>query len=141
MDKQRGKPVLIEFWDFCRVSSLRTLPYLRAWHDRYAEAGLRVVGVHVTTYEASRDEDAARAAIARLGSDWPVLLDHEGALGRSYDNEGLSARYLWGAVPERGLVLRECSYGEGGYRGTGRAIKAELGVSLEPLPPVRPEDD
>jgi hypothetical protein len=36
MDKQRGRPVLVEFWDFCRVNSLRTLPYLKAWHERYA---------------------------------------------------------------------------------------------------------
>ena len=36
MDKQRGRPVLVEFWDFCRVNSLRTLPYLMAWHERYA---------------------------------------------------------------------------------------------------------
>ena len=41
MDKQRGRPVLIEFWDFCRPSSLRTLPYARAWHERYAGDGLR----------------------------------------------------------------------------------------------------
>ena len=39
MDQQRGKPVLVEFWDFCRVNSLRTLPYLKAWHERYAEPG------------------------------------------------------------------------------------------------------
>jgi hypothetical protein len=43
---QRGKPMLVEFWDFCRPNSLRTLPYVRAWHERYAAAGLRVVGVH-----------------------------------------------------------------------------------------------
>ena len=42
MDQQRGRPVLVEFWDFCRVNSLRTLPYLKAWHERYADAGLRV---------------------------------------------------------------------------------------------------
>ena len=46
MDKQRGRPVLIEFWDFCRVNSLRTLPYVKAWHERYAQDGLRVVSVH-----------------------------------------------------------------------------------------------
>ena len=46
MDQQAGRPVLIEFWDFCRATSLRTLPYIKAWHARYAEAGLRVIGVH-----------------------------------------------------------------------------------------------
>ncbi len=62
MDQQRGRPVLVEFWDFCRVNSLRTLPYLKAWHERYAEAGLRVVTVHSPGFSASRDEAAARAA-------------------------------------------------------------------------------
>ena len=42
-DKQRGRPVLVEFWDFCRSNSLRALPYVRAWHERYAAAGLRLV--------------------------------------------------------------------------------------------------
>ena len=43
---QRGKPMLVEFWDFCRPNSIRTLPYVKAWHERYAEHGLRVIGVH-----------------------------------------------------------------------------------------------
>ena len=46
MDQQLGRPVLIEFWDFCRPNSLRTLPYMRAWYERYADDGLRVIGVH-----------------------------------------------------------------------------------------------
>src|SRR4051812_50112223 len=54
MDKQLGRPVLIEFWDFCRINSLRTLPYVQAWHERYAEAGLRVIGVHTRGFRGSR---------------------------------------------------------------------------------------
>ena len=46
MDKQIGHPVLIEFWDHARVNSLRTLPYLRAWDERYREHGLRTLGIH-----------------------------------------------------------------------------------------------
>ena len=140
MDKQRGRPVLVEFWDFCRVQSLRTLPYLRAWHDRYAEAGLRVVGVHTGGFEVSRDEDAVRAAVERLGIEHPVLIDNELRMWKAYDNEGWPARYLWGPT-ETGHVLREYHYGEGGYRDTELAIQEELGVSREPLPPLRPEDD
>jgi hypothetical protein len=75
MDQQRGRPVLVEFWDFCRVSSLRTLPYLQAWHERYAEAGLRVVSVHSPGFEPSRDEDAVRAAVERLGIEHSVFVD------------------------------------------------------------------
>src|SRR5918998_497176 len=60
MDKQRGRPVLVEFWDFCRVNSLRTLPYLKAWHDRYAPEGLRVIGVHTGAFPPSRDTAEVR---------------------------------------------------------------------------------
>ena len=54
-DKQRGRPVLVEFWDFCRPNSLRTLPYLRAWHERYAGDGLRVIGVHTGGFPPARE--------------------------------------------------------------------------------------
>jgi hypothetical protein len=140
MDQQKGRPVLVEFWDFCRVSSLRTLPYLRAWHERYAPAGLRVVGVHCPGYEPSADEDAVRTAVARLGIEHPVLIDHQLRLWTAYDNEGWPARYLWGPSGD-GHVLRDFHYGEGGYRETERAIQEELGIARDPLPPLRPEDD
>src|SRR5215208_8087238 len=75
MDKQRGRPVLVEFWDFCRVSSLRTLPYVKAWHERYAGDGLRVISVHSPGFGASRPEAAVRAAVERLGIEHPVCVD------------------------------------------------------------------
>ena len=58
--------MLVEFWDFCRPNSIRTLPYLRAWHERYAEAGLRVIGVHCPGFEPS----ARRMASAMRSSVW-----------------------------------------------------------------------
>src|SRR6476661_3970909 len=78
MDQQLGRPVLIEFWDFCRVNSLRTLPYLTEWHRRYGSDGLRVIGVHTPGFPPSRDPEAARAAVERLGIEYPVILDAEG---------------------------------------------------------------
>ena len=62
---ESGRPVLVEFFDVCRVSSLRTLPYVKAWHERYEADGLRVVSVHCPGFDASRDEDAVRAAVGR----------------------------------------------------------------------------
>ena len=137
MDKLRGAPVLVEFWDFCRVSSLRTLPYLKAWHERYADAGLRVVSVHCPGFAASRDEDEVRAAVERLGIEHPVLIDTQLRLWTSYDNEGWPARYLWNADQR----LHEFHYGEGAYRETERAIQELLGVEGDLLAPLRPEDD
>src|ERR671932_2288244 len=73
MDQQLGRPVLVEFWDFCRVNSLRTLPYLREWHRRYADAGLRVIGIHASGFPPSAAESAVREAVARLGVPYPVV--------------------------------------------------------------------
>jgi thiol-disulfide isomerase/thioredoxin len=136
MDKQLGRPVLVEFWDFCRVNSLRTLPYLKAWHERYAGDGLRVIGIHTGGFEPARDPDAVRAAVARLGIEYPVVIDERLELWDFYGNEGWPARYLW----DRDGSLYSMHYGEGAYEETEREIQALLGVEREPLAPVRPED-
>ena len=138
MDQQIGRPVLIEFWDFCRVNSLRTLPYLAEWHRRYAPEGLRVIGVHTPGYEPSRDPEAARAAVERLGIEYPVVLDPEGELWSLYENRGWPARYLF--EPER-HVLVDVHFGEGAYAEAERAIQELLGVERDVMEPVRPEDD
>jgi hypothetical protein len=137
MDQQRGRPVLIEFWDFCRINSLRTLPYVRAWHARYADAGLRVVSVHCPGFDASRSEDAVRAAVARLELEHSVLIDTELALWKLYGNAGWPARYLF---DQEGWLF-DVHMGEGGYAETERAIGELLGLEVQPLAPVRPEDD
>ena len=136
MDQQRGRPVLIEFWDFCRANSLRTLPYMQAWHERYEEAGLRVIGVHSGGFEPSLDIDNAREAVARLGIEYPVVIDVDHQIWQEYDNLGWPARYLF--TPDGALY--EYHYGEGAYQETERAIQALLGIEREPLAPVRPED-
>jgi hypothetical protein len=128
--------MLVEFWDFCRPNSLRTLPYMKAWHERYAGAGLRTIGVHCSGFELSRDEDAVRDAVARLGVGYPVLIDNELALWREYENEGWPARYLFDGHAR----LFEYHYGEGAYQETELAIQELLGVTRDPLAPLRPED-
>lgn len=137
MDQQRGRPVLIEFFDVCRPQSLRTLPYLRAWHERYAADGLRVISVHCPGFAPSRDAATVRAAVERLGIEHPVCLDQDLELWDLYDNEGWPARYLW---DQQGL-LAEFHFGEGGYAETELAVQELLGVQREPLGPLRPEDD
>jgi thiol-disulfide isomerase/thioredoxin len=133
---QHGKPMLVEFWDFCRPNSLRTLPYVKAWHERYVDAGLRVIGVHCPGFEPSRDEQAVRDAVARLEIVHPVLIDSEFEVWQEYDNRGWPARYLFDGRAR----LFDYHYGEGGYRATELAIQELLGVRREPLAPLHSED-
>jgi thiol-disulfide isomerase/thioredoxin len=137
MDKQRGRPVLIEFWDFCRVNSLRTLPYMKAWHERYADDGLRVIGVHAGGFLPARDEVNVRRAVERLGIEYPVAIDARLELWDLYGNQGWPGRYLW----DGNGYLVSMHYGEGGYEETEREIQELLGVERDFVPPVRPEDE
>jgi thiol-disulfide isomerase/thioredoxin len=137
MDQQIGRPVLIEFWDFCRVNSIRTMPYITAWHERYEPHGLRVIGVHASGFEPSADPDAVGAAVERLGIPYPVVADPELEIWQLYGNLGWPARYLFN---QEGL-LAEYHYGEGGYLETELAIQELLDLSGEPtVDPIRPED-
>jgi hypothetical protein len=136
MDRQIGRPVLIEFWDFCRVNSLRTLPYIGEWHRRYADDGLRVIGVHSPGFEPSSREDSVRAAVARLGVEHPVVIDGRLEIWDLYGNEGWPARYLF---DQRGILF-DVHMGEGAYRETEAAIQELLGVERDPVAPRRPED-
>ncbi|HET6549346.1 MAG TPA: DipZ protein [Solirubrobacter sp.] len=136
MDQQRGRVVLLEFWDFCRVNSLRTLPYLKVWHERYGDAGLRIIGVHTGAFPPSRDEANVRRAVERLEIPWAVAIDTELEIWDLYGNRGWPARYLW----DRELALHSLHYGEGAYQETEREIQALLDVERSPVAPLRPED-
>jgi len=137
MAQQRGKIVVVEFWDFMRVNSLRTLPYLKAWHERYEADGLRVIGIHSGAFPPSFDEQAVRAAVERLGIPYAVVLDVHQELWEVYGNRGWPGRYVWDSE----LVLADIHYGEGAYIETELLVQELLGVDREPLAPVRPEDE
>jgi thiol-disulfide isomerase/thioredoxin len=128
--------VLVEFWDFARVNSLRTMPYLKAWQERYADAGLRVVAIHSPGYSFGRDRDTVARAVERLEVSYPVLLDPALEVWRLYGNMGWPGRYLF----DRTGKLAFIHYGEGEYLETELAIQECVGEAIEPLAPVRPED-
>jgi AhpC/TSA family len=134
--------VLVEFWDFARINSLRTLPYLRKWHSRYGDSGLAVLGVHSPGYSFGRDPDVVERAVARLEVPYPVAVDSELEVWSAYRVRGWPALYLF---DRRGL-LRWFHFGEGDYEGTERAIQ-ELLLEIDPdvslpdvMEPLRPED-
>jgi hypothetical protein len=136
------RPTLVHFFDFAQLNSVRTLPYLSAWHERYAGAGLALLGVHSPRYSLSRDRDAVAAALPALGVDWPVALDPEMTVWRGYEPRGWPSLFLWG----KGGALRWNHLGEGEYAATEEAIRETLtdagagGQWPSLLEPLRPED-
>jgi hypothetical protein len=143
MSQELGRhAVLVEFWDFARVNSLRTMPYLKGWHARYAEKGLRVIGVHSPAYSFGRDRETVARAVERLEVPYPVCLDPDFAVWREYGNRGWPARYLF----DRRGWLRLIHYGEGEYLETELAIQELLreidedAAFPDPLEPLRAED-
>jgi AhpC/TSA family protein len=143
VDKLLGRnAILVEFWDFARVNSLRTLPYLKGWHARYSALGLRVIGVHTPGYSFGRDRDAVARAVERLEIPYPVVLDPAGGVWRRYGNKGWPGRFLF----DRRARLRHVHFGEGEYGDTELAVQEvlrEIDPDLElpePLEPLRAEE-
>ena len=95
-----------------------------------------MIGVHCPGFEPARDEQAVSDAVARLGIEYPVLIDSEFEVWREYENQGWPARYLFDGRAR----LFDYHYGEGAYAETELAIQELLGVEREPLAPLRPED-
>src|SRR5579884_1603960 len=110
-----GRVMLVEFWDFCRPQSIRTLPYMRAWHERYPD--LKMIGVHAAGFPPSQNPEAVRAAVERLRIGYPVAIDTGYEVWELYGNLGWPARYLF---DQRGMLL-DYHYGEGGYAETEQA--------------------
>jgi hypothetical protein len=129
-----GFPMLVEFWDFCRPQSIRTLPYVKAWDERYAD--LRVVGVHAAGFPPAQDPEAVRGAVERLAMPYPVAIDADYEVWNLYGNLGWPARYLFDAR----RMLLHYHYGEGGYDETERAIQELLGIERPLVSPFRREE-
>ncbi|HEX2358464.1 MAG TPA: hypothetical protein VHH72_01475 [Solirubrobacterales bacterium] len=127
-------PLLVHFFDFAQVNSVRALPYVRAWHERYEPAGLTVLGIHSPRFPFTRPAEAVAGALPGLGIEWPVAVDSELATWRDYGCEGWPSLFLWG----RGGALRWYQLGEGEYRGAELAIREELEPDREWPPPLDP---
>src|SRR3954453_3005059 len=145
MAQQIGRPILVEFFDSARINSQRTLPYMRAWQERYGDTGLvRIIGVPSPAYSFGRDPDVAVAAIERMDIPYAVVLDPDYAVWREYGNRGWPARYVF----DRRGVLRFVHWGEGEYQESELVIHELIAetdpegeVELPPLlEPLRRED-
>src|SRR5262250_1798974 len=123
----RGKVVLIEFWTYTCVNWVRTLPYVRAWAEKYKGHGLVVIGVHSPEFAFERNVDNVRRAARDLRVDYPVVIDSDHAIWRAFKNEYWPALYF---VDAQGHI-RHHQFGEGEYEQSEMIIQrllAEAGI-------------
>jgi thiol-disulfide isomerase/thioredoxin len=108
----RGKVVLVDFWTYTCINWLRTLPYVRAWAEKYGDHGLVMIGAHTPEYGFEHDLDNVRRAVKAMRVDYPVAVDNDYAIWRGFDNEYWPALYL---IDTKG-VIRHQQFGEGEYK-------------------------
>ena len=135
----QGKVVVVQFCTFSCVNWLRTLPYVRAWAEKYRDHGLVVIGAHTPEFPFEHDVEKVRPALAEMGVDYPIAMDNEFAVWRAFGNQAWPALYL---VDAQGRI-RHHHLGEEDYERSERVIQqllAEAGkdvrdrdlVSVEP---------
>jgi hypothetical protein len=123
----RGRVVLVDFWTYSCVNWLRTLPYVRAWHERYRERGLVVIGPHAPEFGFEHDLGNVRRALRELDVGYPVVIDNDFHVWRAFGNRYWPAVYLLDGDGE----VRFRHFGEEAYVETEQAIQALLGVDEE----------
>ena len=131
----RGKIVLIDFWTYTCVNCIRTLPYLKVWHSKYADDGLVIIGVHTPEFQFEYEIENVRQAVADYSVGWPVVQDNDYATWDAFNNRYWPAKYL---IDQHG-VIRYQHYGEGAYAETEvmiRALLEETGVNLSAITPL-----
>ena len=114
--------MLIDFWTYSCINCIRTLPHLKAWDERYREAGLNIIGVHAPEFPFERDAENVEGAVERNGLRYAVAQDNDFATWSAYGNEFWPAKYL---IDARGRV-RYAHFGEGEYEATEQAIRSLL---------------
>src|SRR5215218_8038980 len=121
-EQLRGKVVVIDFWTYSCINCLRSIPYVRAWDQKYRKDGLVVIGVHAPEFAFEREPANVARAINDLGIRYPVALDNSYDLWRALKNNYWPAHYF---VDARGHI-RYHHFGEGDYEGSERAIRQLL---------------
>ena len=121
-EQLKGKVVLIDFWTYSCINCIRSVPYVRAWHERYKDQGLVVIGVHSPEFAFEREPANVRKAVADFGIRYPVALDNDLKIWRAFDNRYWPAHYLADAQGR----IRYHHFGEGNDEETEAAIRALL---------------
>jgi thiol-disulfide isomerase/thioredoxin len=130
----RGKVVLVDFWEYTCVNCIRTFPYLKAWHERYKDKGLVIVGIHTPEFKFAGDHKNLQQAVKDLGLPFAVLDDAGYRNWTAYGNQYWPHKFL---IDKTGKVVYH-HIGEGGYGETEAQIQKAL-KQIDPnvqLPPV-----
>ncbi|MEA2192700.1 MAG: hypothetical protein QOI73_2821 [Solirubrobacteraceae bacterium] len=122
MASLRGRVVLVDFWTYTCINCLRTLPYVKAWDERYRSRGLTIVGVHTPEFAFEKNASNVQRAIDDKGLRYPVVQDNDYGTWNAFTNQAWPAKYL---IDARGRV-RLVHLGEGEYEQTEAAIRALL---------------
>ncbi len=118
----RGSVVLVNFWTFSCINSIRVLPYLRAWAAKYKRQGLVVIGVQAPEFEFEKNVDNVRWAVKDRMIDYPIAIDNDLAIWQAFNNGYWPALYF---VDARGRI-RHHQFGEGEYEQSERVIQQLL---------------
>ena len=122
MEQLRGKVVLVDFWTYTCVNCIRTLPYLKEWHAKYADNGLVIVGVHAPEFEFEKLTHNVVNSANSFGLDYAIAQDNDFVTWKNYSNRFWPAKYL---IDGDGVV-RYSHFGEGAYRETEEQIRLLL---------------
>ena len=127
-DDLRGRVVLVDFCTYTCINWLRTLPYLRAWRDKYGAHGLLLVGIHTPEFDFEHNLDNVRRAVENIGVDHPLAIDNGYDIWSSFDNNYWPALYF---IDSHGQI-RHHQFGEGDYErseATIQVLLSEAGAS------------
>jgi thiol-disulfide isomerase/thioredoxin len=126
----KGKVVLLEMWTFGCINCQNVIPSLNAWHEKYVDEGLVIVGNHYPEFSYERDFDNLVKAVEQYEIEYPVVQDNDGRTWRAYKNRYWPALFL---IDKSGNI-RYTHIGEGAYDRTEQAIMALLSEPLDSLP-------
>ena len=118
-DQLKGKVVLVDFWTYSCINCLRSLPYIRAWAEKYKDSGLVVIGVHTPEFAFEKDLSNVQKAVHDLGITYPVALDNDYKVWNGFSNRYWPAHYFIDATGK----LRYHHFGEGDYDQSERWIQ------------------
>ena len=118
----KGKVVLIDFWTYSCINCLRTLPYVKAWHEKYKDSGLVVIGVHTPEFAFERDIQNVKKALQDLEITYPVAIDNDRTIWNAFKNHYWPAHYF---IDKKGNI-RGHHFGEGDYLKSEALIQSLL---------------